>query len=86
MSEKAQVLIILDVNAEILSCIRNVGNGFVECKMCLYQTRHKVTMRRHVEAKHVDAGGVVCEICLQFCRTSHALTSHKYRKHSNLRV
>ena len=69
--------------SEIKRRIVSLGNGWYRCTDCIYESKYKSTMNRHVESKHLVTPGVVCDLCLHICPTSNALISHKYRFHAS---
>ena len=48
---------------------------------CDYSAVKKQDLRRHIESKHVDIGGVQCDHCDQVCTTRRALTRHVRKYH-----
>ena len=51
------------------------------CKACDYSTPYKHTLAGHVESKHVDTGGLPCQMCPKVCPTRKALKTHIMRNH-----
>ncbi|XP_023320047.1 protein tramtrack, beta isoform isoform X35 [Eurytemora carolleeae] len=58
-----------------------MDTGDFSCLDCPYITRSKSIMLNHVESRHVDYGGVVCQLCLKVLPTRQALRMHKSREH-----
>ena len=48
---------------------------------CDYSAVKKQDLRRHIESKHVDIGGVQCDHCDEVCTTRRALTRHVRKYH-----
>jgi transcription elongation factor Elf1 len=60
--------------------VNNYGKNF-QCTNCDFVTHVKQRMKCHIEAKHVNTGGVVCPICRYVCPTRKALQTHNSRYH-----
>ena len=58
-------------------------NNYV-CKFCGKQANHKQTIRRHIEAFHINFGEFPCEICGNVSKTRYGLVQHKRKYHVNL--
>ena len=54
------------------------------CASCDFKTKYDSTLRNHIEAKHLDTGGFVCQYCSATCPNRQALRMHLSRKHRNL--
>ena len=57
------------------------GGGRMMCLYCSTTWAGVSHGRRHIEAKHFQSGGYICDICQAYCRTKHALTCHQTRHH-----
>jgi len=59
-------------------------NGVVwRCADCGHQTKFRTSLFEHVESKHVESSGYVCQYCFKHCRTRNALRSHINRQHTS---
>ena len=59
-------------------------NGVVwRCADCGHQTKFRTSLFEHVESKHVESSGYICQYCLKHCRTRNALRSHINRQHTS---
>ena len=59
-------------------------NGVVwRCADCGHQTKFRTSLFEHVESKHVESAGYICQFCLKHCRTRNALRSHINRQHNS---
>ena len=70
----------LDVMIQ-LKTIR-IGKDF-RCTDCIYQTKMKCNLEKHIEAKHITPG-VACQFCNKIFPTRHALRIHLSRNHNAL--
>ena len=61
--------------------IAELESGLYNCTICDYQAKTKQRMENHIEAKHSDSPGYICDICQRFCPTKNALFIHKTRHH-----
>lgn len=62
----------------------NTENGVVwRCADCGHQTKFRTSLFEHVESKHVESSGYICQFCLKLCRTRNALRSHINRQHNS---
>eukprot|EP00092_Neocalanus_flemingeri_P094647 GFUD01120357.1.p1 GENE.GFUD01120357.1~~GFUD01120357.1.p1 ORF type:complete len:355 (-),score=56.78 GFUD01120357.1:16-1080(-) len=60
------------------------ANGVVwRCADCGHQTKFRTSLFEHVESKHVESAGYICQYCLKLCRTRNALRSHINRQHNS---
>ena len=59
------------------------GSQFWRCLTCGHKTSRKDNMTRHVETKHTQMPGFVCNICCIVCPSKSALSMHYFRKHKN---
>ena len=66
-----------DAIEQMLVC---VGKNF-HCSSCDFVTHVKQRMKCHIEAKHVNTGGVMCPFCQYICPTRKALQTHNSRHH-----
>jgi len=55
---------------------------FWQCKVCLWETKHKTRLWEHIEAKHVQSAGYSCPFCSKFCSSKNAWKQHKSKFHS----
>ena len=61
----------------------NTENGVIwRCADCDHQTKFRTSLFEHVESKHIDSSGYICQYCLKLCRTRNALRSHIHRQHN----
>ena len=52
------------------------------CHECPYRSPLKHNMFEHIESKHVQHNGYLCDFCEKICPTQGALRKHKaYYKH-----
>jgi len=80
-----------DGNKDLLSSmmIREVdpqGLHRWRCVACGHETSRRHNMARHIETKHLENPGVVCNICSITCPNKSALSMHYFRKHKNSNV
>ena len=59
----------------------NVDGKNYQCLECEFVTHVRQRMKCHIEAKHVNTGGVMCTICQYVCPTRKALQTHNFRHH-----
>ena len=57
------------------------GNNYV-CKFCGKLANHKQTIKRHIEAFHINLGEFSCDICGHVSKTRYGLVQHKRKKHA----
>jgi len=65
----------------IISKIVRVNASEFRCKDCEHVSRQRGNMINHIEAKHVEYGGVVCRTCGKLCPTRQAHRMHLARIH-----
>jgi len=63
--------------------LQKTGPGQILCLFCGKVSPSWSHGRHHVEAKHVETQGYVCDLCNQYCKTKHALDCHMSRHHRN---
>ena len=59
--------------------LQKVEGGGVVCLYCSTTWPALSLGRRHIEAKHFQTEGYICDICQAYCETKHALTCHQTR-------
>merc|ERR1712129_467580 len=67
-----------DLLAAIKSRMQKLPNGMWSCTECGYETNYYTALTNHIESKHIETDGFVCEFCQTFCPTRNALKSHKH--------
>ncbi len=53
------------------------------CLACGHETTRRHNLVRHIETRHTQNPGVVCDICSIVCPNKSALSMHVFRKHKN---
>ena len=76
-----EILVFEELDRIIRTKMMKMDTGDFSCLDCPYITRSKSIMLNHVESRHVDYGGVVCQLCLKVLPTRQALRMHKSREH-----
>lgn len=71
----------LELDEIIEKMLVNIDGKNFQCTNCDFVTHVKQRMKCHIEAKHVNTGGVVCPICRYVCPTRKALQTHNSRYH-----
>ena len=51
------------------------------CNGCNYTSKRKDHVTQHVECKHIQSVGFVCDICDHFCKDKKSLANHQYNHH-----
>ena len=74
-------LLYSDLLAAVKSRMQKLSSGMWSCTECGYATNYYTALTNHIESKHIETDGFVCEFCQTFCPTRNALKSHKHRKH-----
>ena len=60
--------------------VKNGSNSF-QCKQCGHLSSQKPNIVNHIESKHLQTPGVVCELCQKHLRTRQAYRMHYHRDH-----
>ena len=71
------------LDTEISSLMTRLDSGIFQCLMCEYQSKIKQSLQYHIESKHVNSPGHICQICNKVCPTKNALCLHRSRNHKN---
>ena len=71
------------LDAEISSLMTRLDSGIFQCLACDYQSKHRQSLQYHIESKHVNSPGHICQICNKVCPTKNALCLHRSRNHKN---
>lgn len=58
-----------------------IETGQWQCQQCSFSSKQRHHVKNHIESKHIESGGFLCQICNAICRTRQALTMHNFRKH-----
>ena len=72
------------LDAEISSLMTRLDSGIFQCLECDYQSKHRQSLQYHIESKHVNSPGHICQICHKVCPTKNALCLHRSRNHKNV--
>jgi len=64
---------------------KNDFNQF-QCKKCDYLSGVQTNVINHVESKHVETPGVVCELCQKHLKNRQAYRMHYHRDHGKLKL
>ena len=59
----------------------SIGKPIYRCKVCGKETNHGNTMRKHIEANHLEGVSVPCNQCKKTFRSRNALAVHIHRDH-----
>jgi len=65
----------------IESKMTRLDSGQFQCLDCPYTHKARQRLQFHIESKHVDGPGHVCELCHKVCPTKNALNLHRSRHH-----
>lgn len=57
------------------------GKALYRCKVCAKQTNHGNTMKKHIEANHLEGMSIPCNQCKKTFRPRNALALHIHRDH-----
>ena len=76
-----KLLVFEELDRIIRTKMMKTDTGDFSCLDCSYITRSKSIMLNHVESRHVEYGGVVCQLCHKLLPTRQALRMHKSREH-----
>jgi Zinc-finger double-stranded RNA-binding len=57
------------------------GLPMYQCTFCAHQTRLSANLAKHIEARHMESGGVLCPHCDKIFNSRNSLQSHVSRKH-----
>jgi len=71
------------LDAEIPSLMTRLDSGAFQCLECEYQSKHRQSLQYHIESRHVNSPGHICQICQKVCPTKNALCLHRSRHHKN---
>ena len=71
------------LDAEISSLMTRLDSGAFQCLECEYQSKHRQSLQYHIESRHVNSPGHICQICQKVCPTKNALCLHRSRHHKN---
>lgn len=74
-------LFLAEVEAKMMKESTEAGVVW-KCTDCGHHTKFRTSLFEHVESKHVESSGYICQYCQKFCRTRNALRSHVNRVHS----
>jgi len=66
----------------IQSKMKRTSTGTWSCRACNYSRPNRGDVSNHVEAKHVEFGGVCCFYCGSVNKTRKALKMHIFRMHT----
>merc|ERR550519_589637 len=69
-----------DLDNTIKTMFYKIEAGF-QCTECEHVSKQRPNMVNHVEAKHVQHNGVVCELCNKHSTTRQAHRMHQHRAH-----
>jgi uncharacterized C2H2 Zn-finger protein len=69
------------IKANILRVLDAHGLPIYQCSFCAHQTRLSANLAKHIEARHMESGGVVCPHCDKLFNSRNSLQSHVSRKH-----
>lgn len=61
-------------------------DGEYQCLECPYRNKTKQRLMYHIESKHVESPGHICEFCQKVCPTKNALCLHRSRYHKNMKI
>ena len=75
---KTIVVILGNLDEALKDMIGRDGIGQYYCTQCDFVSKHKSSITRHIESKHLNTAGVQCDICDQVCSTRNALTPSLY--------
>ena len=75
-------LVFAEVDRLIQSKIRKLDHGY-GCTDCTFMSSGKYVLSNHIESRHVEYGGVMCDLCNKIVKTRQALRMHKSRDHRN---
>ena len=50
--------------------------GFWQCFECNYRSKYTTSVYRHIEAKHIESQGLVCNLCGKVSATRNGLKQH----------
>ena len=70
-----------DLKIKIDHKIVQLDSGLFQCTDCSYISKFRHNLPKHIEAKHIDHGGLICPICVKICSTRESLRRH-LQKHS----
>ena len=72
------------VNSKMDKYSEGHGSGTVwRCTDCGYESKYKTNVSEHVESRHVQSAGAVCNYCSSVCVNRKALRNHVYKYHRN---
>ena len=57
------------------------GNIVWNCVDCGQTSKRAQDLAKHIEAKHIDSPGYICDHCEKHCPSKNALTAHISRNH-----
>lgn len=68
------------INSKMSKVLSDAGHNW-RCDECLYESKYKTNVMEHVESKHVNSPGIICQHCDLVCVNRKGLRNHIYRYH-----
>ena len=76
-------LIYADLDQMIKASMQKLECGRWQCLSCGFASLRGDHVKHHIEAKHINSGGVQCCYCDTVCPTRKALAMHIMRRHKD---
>jgi len=74
----------MELDEVIKMLIHKDSDGMWCCMKCDFRTNRCSVIKNHVESKHIESPGFICQYCSTTCPTRNALTMHIGRKHKTV--
>jgi len=82
-TEFSRVFITNDELSDTVESMLSKFDGIWKCNICGKTSGHKVTLKRHIESRHMLGSSHPCNQCGKVSKTSQALVVHKSSYHRN---